>query len=147
MPDYENIHATLINIKQKGVLLLGKSNSGKSDLALRLIYQYGAKLVADDVVCLKIKNNRLYGSSPQNICGLIEVRGLGIMQMKYQKESRIDLVAYLSDEAKVERMPKKQTKNILGLAIDKIDLYAKQASASEKILAALSGNIVITEAE
>ena len=39
-----NIYATLVNIGDKGVLIRGKSGSGKSDLALRLIYEKNAKI-------------------------------------------------------------------------------------------------------
>ena len=45
-----NIHATLVKLKNKGILIIGKSGSGKSDLALRLIMDKKAKLVADDRV-------------------------------------------------------------------------------------------------
>ena len=55
------IHATLVSLQNKGILLKGKSGSGKSDLALRLIENKGAILVADDMVELNIDNNRLIG--------------------------------------------------------------------------------------
>jgi HPr kinase/phosphorylase len=53
-----NIHATCLAVKGKGVLLLGGSGAGKSDLALRLIDE-GAKLVADDRVELYLARGRL----------------------------------------------------------------------------------------
>ena len=49
-----NIHATLVNFNGVGILLKGKSGSGKSDLALRMIIEKGAKLVADDRVILSM---------------------------------------------------------------------------------------------
>ena len=56
-----NIHATLISYKNKGILLTGKSGSGKSDLALRMIINNKAKLVADDRVILENIGNKLIG--------------------------------------------------------------------------------------
>lgn len=53
-----NIHATLVSLNGKGILLTGKSGSGKSDLALRMIMEYQAQLVADDRVDLVLKNGK-----------------------------------------------------------------------------------------
>ena len=76
-----NIHATCISLKNKGILLLGPSGSGKSDLALRAIMQKNAKLVADDRVDISLKNNNIYASCPAAIQGLLEVRGIGIISL------------------------------------------------------------------
>ena len=73
-----NIHATLISFHNKGILLTGKSGVGKSDVALRMIMEKGAVLVADDRVDLVCANGNLFGSCPKNIRGLLEVRNVGI---------------------------------------------------------------------
>ena len=52
----ENIHATAVDIKGSGVLIIGHSGVGKSDLALRLIENKGAVLVSDDRVDLKAES-------------------------------------------------------------------------------------------
>ena len=52
----QNIHATSVCLNNKGILILGKSGSGKSDLALRLIEQAGALLIADDRTDLQEEN-------------------------------------------------------------------------------------------
>ena len=132
------MHSTLVIVKDKGVLLQGKSGSGKSDLALRLIERYGAELVSDDVVRIIKKNGRVYGSAPQNIAGLLEVRGIGIISYPYQESSAIELAVNLKDNAdNIERLPSVCKEVIFGLEIPQIDLYAKEDSAPEKILAAL----------
>lgn len=132
------IHATLVSLQNKGILLKGKSGSGKSDLALRLIENKGAILVADDMVELNIDNNRLIGKSPQNLAGLLEVRGIGIVCYPYKKESTIDLIVDLQNTREnIERMPIMVKDVILGLEINKIDLYAEGNSAPDKIVAAL----------
>ena len=83
MPDLKisdnMLHATLVQLEQKGILLLGKSGAGKSDLALRLIENKGAVLVADDVVVLQTENGHLYGQAAENLRGMLEVRGIGIV--------------------------------------------------------------------
>lgn len=138
MSDKTCLHATLIKLKSKGVLLLGKSGSGKSDLALRLIENKAAKLVADDVVFIHKKGNSLFGTAAENLCGMLEVRGVGIVTYPYIKQSKIDLAVHLVDTAaEVERFPLKRKELILGLEIKQIDLYAKESSAPDKIAAAL----------
>ena len=75
-----NIHASCVAIGGKGVLILGDSGAGKSDLALRLIDD-GAKLVADDRTELYAARGTLCARAPKSIAGLIEVRGLGIIAL------------------------------------------------------------------
>lgn len=132
------MHATLIVLNGKGILLTGKSGSGKSDLALRLIENKGAELVADDAVELGTRDGNLIGKAPENLAGLLEVRGVGIVNYPYKKEATVDLIAVLSENSeKLERLPLLQKEVILGLEINKIDLYAKENSAPDKIVVAL----------
>jgi len=138
MSDNLFLHATLVVLNDCGILLSGKSGSGKSDLALQLIEDKNAALVADDVVYVEKKENEVIGKCAPNLAGMLEVRGLGIVKYPYIKEAKIKLWVNLVDDIKkLQRMPKKQTECILGLEIDKIDLYAKENSALAKIAAAL----------
>ena len=73
-----NIHASCVAIGGRGVLLLGKSGVGKSDLALRLIAE-GARLVADDRTILFAIRGALHAKAPETIKGLLEIRGVGIV--------------------------------------------------------------------
>lgn len=130
-----NIHATLVNYNDKGILLIGKSGLGKSDLALRLIFEKGAKLVADDIVNLSQVNNILYGEAPDNIAGKIEVRGLGICELEYIKKSKIDLCVELcSSRDEVERLPQDEFINFLGISVTKIKIYPFDCSTICKII-------------
>jgi hypothetical protein len=79
-----NIHASCVAIGGKGVLILGESGSGKSDLALRLIDE-GAKLVADDGCDLFVRAGKLSAAAPASIAGLIELRGIGIIALPHAK--------------------------------------------------------------
>jgi len=74
------VHASCVAIGRHGVLLLGDSGAGKSDLALRLVHE-GARLVADDRTVLTVKKGRLQAAAPTTIAGMIEVRGLGIVAL------------------------------------------------------------------
>lgn len=64
----------------QGVLLLGDSGVGKSDLALQLLDR-GHELIADDAVDVSVRNGRLIGSCPEQLAGLLEPRGLGIIRV------------------------------------------------------------------
>jgi len=137
MPEKKIFHATLIELNGKGILLQGKSQTGKSDLALRLINRYNAVLVADDIVIIENKNGILQGYAPNNLAGLLEIRGLGIVKYPYKIQTEILMSVHLVDSLKkITRMPKICKENILGLEIMQIDLYAKEDSAPDKILAA-----------
>ena len=88
-----------------GVLILGESGSGKSDLALRLI-ERGAVLVADDRVDLSVQNDRLCAGAPSRLAGLIEIRGVGIVAMRHQPMATIMLVVCLT-AAEAARLPER----------------------------------------
>lgn len=96
-PHRANIHASCVAIGRKGVLLLGESGSGKSDIVLRLI-DAGATLVADDRTILWVKKGGLYATAPATIRGLLEIRGIGIVKMASRASVRVGLVVKLAGE-------------------------------------------------
>ena len=112
--DTANIHASCVVLRGAGetfgaagdcgVLLLGESGAGKSDLALRLIAG-GAQLVADDRVELFARDETLWAHPPKTLAGLIEVRGVGILSLPFEPEARVGLVVQLVPRGKMPRMP------------------------------------------
>ena len=75
-------HGVFVEIKGRGVLIIGKSGIGKSEIALDLISR-GHKLIADDSVSFyKNNQNALIGKAPSLLKNLMEVRGLGILDIK-----------------------------------------------------------------
>lgn len=97
-----NIHATCLAIGGKGVLLLGMSGAGKSDLALRLIDD-GARLVADDRTELYLARGKLEARAPKSIAGLLEVRSLGVVALPFARRVSVALAVKLGPAQK--RLP------------------------------------------
>ena len=99
-----SIHGVLLDVFGEGVLIMGESGIGKSEAALELIKR-GHRLVTDDVVEIrKVSDDTLIGSAPDITRHFIELRGIGIIDVKtlYGVESvkdtqSIDMVIKLED--------------------------------------------------
>ena len=79
---YISIHGVLVDVYCEGVLIMGESGIGKSEAALELIKR-GHRLVSDDVVEIsRISDNELIGSAPDITRHFIELRGIGIIDVK-----------------------------------------------------------------
>ncbi len=77
-----SIHGVLVDVYGEGVLIMGESGIGKSEAALELIKR-GHRLVSDDVVEIKkVSEESLVGSSPEITRHFIELRGVGIIDVK-----------------------------------------------------------------
>jgi serine kinase of HPr protein (carbohydrate metabolism regulator) len=126
------VHGTTVAIDGRGVLLRGPSGAGKSDLALRLIDQ-GALLVADDQTELTVENDRVTARAPATIAGRIEVRGLGIIQMRHADHAPLLLLVDLVAPDRVERLPAEGTETLLDHAVRRVALAPFEASAPAKV--------------
>lgn len=102
-----SIHGVLVDVYGVGVLIMGESGIGKSEAALELIKR-GHRLVADDVVEIrKVSDDTLVGTAPSITKHLIELRGIGIVDVKtlfgvqsVRETQTIDLVITLEEWAK-----------------------------------------------
>ena len=100
-----SIHGVLLDVYGVGVLLLGDSGVGKSECALDLIVR-GHRLVSDDIVEIKRKGDLLNGSGPELTRYHMEVRGLGIINVK--DLFGVAAVRYLKDLDMVVRLDRWQ---------------------------------------
>lgn len=99
-----SIHGVLVDVYGEGVLITGDSGIGKSEAALELIRR-GHRLVTDDVVEIrKVSDDTLIGSAPDLLKHLIELRGIGVVNVKalfgassVMDTQNIDLVIRLED--------------------------------------------------
>jgi HPr kinase/phosphorylase len=98
----EEIHGSLVNIFGKGVLIKGASGIGKSEITLDLVKK-NHMFVGDDRIVLKRKANKIFGRSHPIIANMVEVRGIGIINIAetygfqiIMEESPIDLIIELS---------------------------------------------------
>lgn len=98
----------------------------------------GAELVADDQVELTADRFGLWATAPVRLAGLLEVRGIGILRLDYQRQMPVRLVVELQPSGlPVERLPEPAFFTALDRAVPKILLHALEPSAPTKILFAL----------
>ena len=136
MPDAPPLHATSVMIDGRVLLLAGRSGSGKSDLALRLIDR-GALLVSDDYTDLAARDGILYASAPAMIAGRIEVRGVALLDLAFAGEGPVALLLDL--DGMPARLPDEPLPHTIlcGVAVPTLALAAFEGSAAIKAERAL----------
>ena len=131
-----SIHGVLVDIYGEGVLITGESGIGKSEAALELVKR-GHRLIADDVVEIrKVSEETLIGSAPDITKHLIEVRGIGIIDVRrlfgmgaVKQTEKIDLVINLEPWQQGKMYDRlgldNETMDILGIKIPSITIPVK----------------------
>ena len=122
-----SVHGVLVDIYGEGILIMGESGIGKSEVALELIHR-GHRLVSDDVVEIRrVSDTSLIGSSPGVTRHFIELRGIGIVDARslfgvesVKNEQEINLVI------KLEEFNKEQEYDRLGLEEQYIEFLGNQ---------------------
>ncbi len=109
------MHASCVDVNGSGVLIVGRSGSGKSSLAINLL-ALGSKLVADDRCELIRKNNGFRISKPASLPKSIEIRGVGLVSVPMVNETSLDWVVNM-DEVEKERMPTPRFTEIGGFRV------------------------------
>jgi len=133
LAEVTSIHGVFLEVLGNGVLIKGDAGVGKSELALELITR-GHRLIADDVVELKhVAPEILEGSCPPLIRDFLEVRGLGILNIRYlfgetavKLQKNIKLIVELVHPQEIGEVGLNRldmvasTESILGVAIPKV---------------------------
>ena len=129
-------HGVLVEVYGQGVLILGESGVGKSETAVELIKR-GHRLVADDAVEVKkVSSKSLIGVSPDIIRHFIEIRGIGIVDVKnifgmgaVKESEKIDMIIHLEAWEKGKQYDRlglvDEYTNILGLDIPSLTIPVK----------------------
>src|SRR5437868_8909684 len=93
----ETLHASTVALDGRAVVIAGRSGSGKSDLALRLLDR-GFVLVSDDQTIVRKVDGKLVASAPPTIRGKLEVRGIGIVEVDNADDAAVSLFVELGNE-------------------------------------------------
>ena len=129
-------HGVLCEIYGEGILIMGESGVGKSEAAIELVKR-GHRLVADDAVEIKkISDSTLIGSSPEIIRHFVEVRGIGIIDVKeifgmgaIKDEQQIDMVIHLEPWEKGKQYDRlgmvDEYTNIMGINVPSLTIPVK----------------------
>lgn len=114
----------------RGLLIRGRPASGKSDLLVRLL-EAGADLVADDLVRLELRGGRLV-ARPVAHAGSIELRGQGLYHLPTLAAQPLDLVVDCRQRL-AERLPSERRASFLGVALPRLGLVCREASALARL--------------
>ena len=149
------MHGVFMDVLGVGVLITGESGLGKSELGLELISRSHG-LVADDAVeFARIAPNMIEGRCPPLLQNLLEVRGLGLLDIRtifgetaVRRKMRLKLIVQLlrrsTMEENYERLPSStQTEEILGLAIRKVVIPVEAGRNLAVLLEAAVRNTIL----
>lgn len=150
-----NIHGGLIQIYGKGVLITGESGMGKSEIGLELIKK-GHLLVADDRVDCCLIHKEIIGKSPEVLKGLIELRGIGIVNVakmygvtRVLDKTQIDLIIHLEPWSKDKEYDRvgntdKKYQEVLGVKIPKLVIPVREGRSMAVIIESAVTNYVLS---
>jgi HPr kinase/phosphorylase len=150
MAPQTSVHGVLLDVLGIGILLLGKSGIGKSETALDLIVR-GHRLVADDIVNIRQKGNIVFGAGSGIIRHHMEIRGLGIINIKdlfgvaaVRDTKKIELVIELVDWDEDEEYDRlgldELCYEVLGLTIPQLKLPVRPGRSIATIIEVAARN-------
>ena len=144
------LHGVLVDVYGIGILITGESGIGKSETALELIKR-GHRLVTDDAVDIKEIDGELIGSSPNVTIGMLEVRGIGIIDVSslyglssVQQKKKINLIMHFEhwkDDNDYDRLGlRNECEEILGVSIKKLTVPVRPGRNIAVIIEAAAVN-------
>ncbi len=152
----DNLHGVLMSVYGLGVLIMGASGMGKSEIALELIKR-GHVLIADDRVDVSRVHRNIVGRPPFLLEGMLEIRGIGIIDVSKMygassilKKFNIDLIIKLEkfdDNAEYTRVGNEDTlyTNILGVDIPSFIIPVREGRSMGVIVESAVANFRLTE--
>lgn len=137
-------HGVLLDVYGVGVMITGESGVGKSECALELI-KHGHQLVADDVVDIARVGQVLWGESPEMVRDFMELRGVGIVDIKeifgigsVVRRMKIDMVIHLElwhEGRDYDRLGNSEkTMDVLGVNLPMIELPVRPGRSLSTIV-------------
>ena len=135
----KNYHACALEINKVGMLIKGRSGSGKTSLMMGLLERanqekLNAFFISDDQVYLCNKDDRLEVLVPETIAGLIEIHGYGVISQPHRETSIVNLVIELIDDQEILRMPTKQSYHYEGLDLPLIQVPERHENQAVRII-------------
>ena len=134
-------HATCVALHGRGIAIRGASGAGKSALALRLIHEGGAVLVADDQTRVEASAGEAVASPPEILRGRIEAHGVGILSLPFAETARLAVVVDVAARDAIERLPEPDTVRLEGVELPRVSLDAADPAAVSKLCLAVTGRI------
>lgn len=130
--DRTSLHGCMVDIRGIGVLVRGKSGTGKSEAVIGIL-ERGGGLIADDLVHVENVSGRLICSAPELAQGFIEMRGIGIINIAnlyglsaIEQEKELDLIVSLRPAASLNEVDRlgleRQQLSVLGINVPHIEL-------------------------
>ncbi|MEE9550503.1 MAG: HPr(Ser) kinase/phosphatase [Candidatus Binatia bacterium] len=150
-----SLHGVLVDVYGVGCLILGKSGIGKSESALHLVAQ-GHRLVSDDVVEIRLMGRRLLGSGAELLRHHMEIRGLGIINVRdlfgvgaIRSTQSIDLVIQLEEWDSAHHHDRlgldEESYDILGIPVPSIQIPVRPGRNITTIIEVAARNQLLKE--
>lgn len=153
LAEREAMHGVLMNIYGRGVLITGESGLGKSEISVDLIKR-GHTLISDDRVDVYRAHNHLYGEAPELLKGMIELRGVGVVNVEkvfgslaVDDSTRIEGIIYLkrvNDDEVFDRLGIENSEKeiIQGVSIPKMTLPVSAGRSIASIIETAVASII-----
>ena len=152
----ETLSGDLVVVYGKGIMITGESGMGKSEIAMELVRD-GQVLIADDRVDVQKIHNTIYGQAPALLRGMLEIRGIGIIDVermfganKLAKRHRVDLVINLvryEASEEYERIGDEMTSStrIMGISIPVMSLPVSPGRSMCALIESAVSNFILKQ--
>ena len=156
LAETESIHGVLLQVYSRGVLITAESGMGKSEVALELISK-GHVLVADDRVDVYRAHNRLIGKAPDILRNMLEIRGVGIINVSDMfgapstaDKAEIDCVIHLErlqENHEYDRigLDNEQVETIFGIDLPKMVIPVGEGRSIATIIEGAVSNFIMRQ--